>query len=269
MLRTRTDTVHPKGTVHPKDPVQPPDTVHPKGHTRSMQTIDDLNTWLNQWGSTTTAVSFPKLIVMILLTMAIGQFLAWHYLRFSQVLSNKRKFSRNFVLIATTTLLVITIVGSSVTLSLGLVGALSIIRFRTPIKEPEELGYLFLAIGVGLGMGADRPVVTTLVVALVLGYLTIRHYSGSQRHPMRTVLQVSAPMNSERTGSSELGVLMPVVEKACDKVDLRRVDCHGDEFNASLLVELKDIKSIEGLLDGVQGVLPGAIVSVVERDSLD
>lgn len=234
-----------------------------------MQMLDELNAWLNQWGTTTTVVSFPRLIVMVLLTMALGQFLAWHYLRFSQVLSNKRKFARNFVLISTTTLLVITIVGSSLTLSLGLVGALSIVRFRTPIKEPEELGYLFLAIGVGLGMGADRPIVTMLVVAMVLGYLTMRHYSGSGRHPMRTVLQVSAPMKGERTGSTELGVLMPVVEGVCDKVDLRRVDCHGSEFNASLLVELKDVKAIEGLLDGVQKVLPGAIVSVVERDSLD
>ena len=246
-----------------------PDAVHREGHNRSMQTLDNLNTWLNQWGTTTTVVSFPRLIVMVLLTMAMGQFLAWHYLRFSQVLSNRRKFARNFVLISTTTLLVITIVGSSLTLSLGLVGALSIVRFRTPIKEPEELGYLFLAIGVGLGMGADRPIVTMLVVAMVLGYLTMRHYSGSGRHPMRTVLQVSAPMKGERTGSTELGVLMPVIEGMCDKVDLRRVDCHGSEFNASLLVELKDTKAIEGLLDGVQNVLPGAIVSVVERDSLD
>lgn len=232
-------------------------------------TFDDLNTWLNQWGGSTTTVSFPRLLVMVLLTMGLGQFLAWHYLRFSQVLSNKRKFSRNFVLISTTTLLVITIVGTSLTLSLGLVGALSIIRFRTPIKEPEELGYLFLAIGVGLGMGADRPIVTILVVALVLGYLSIRHFSGTGRQPMRTVLQVSASMNGEQTGATDLGVLMPVVDGVCDKVDLRRVDCHGSEFNASLLVELKDAKAIQGLLDGVNQVLPGATVSVIERDSLD
>ena len=41
-------------------------------------------------------------------------------------------------------------------LSLGLVGALSIVRFRTPIKEPEELAYIFLAIAIGLALGADQ-----------------------------------------------------------------------------------------------------------------
>ncbi len=44
--------------------------------------------------------------------------------------------------------------GRGLMLGLGLVGALSIIRFRTPIKEPEELAYLFLAIAVGIGLGA-------------------------------------------------------------------------------------------------------------------
>ncbi len=51
------------------------------------------------------------------------------------------------------TLLVISIVKSSLALSLGLVGALSIVRFRTAIKDPEELIYLFFSIAIGLGMG--------------------------------------------------------------------------------------------------------------------
>ena len=59
-----------------------------------------------------------------------------------------------------TTFLVITVVKSSLALSLGLVGALSVIRFRTPIKEPEELVYLFLAIGIGLGFGANQIIIT-------------------------------------------------------------------------------------------------------------
>ena len=66
------------------------------------------------------------------------------YLRFSTSLSNKFDFSKNFIILGLTTTLVITIVKSSLALSLGLVGALSIVRFRAAIKEPEELVYLFL-----------------------------------------------------------------------------------------------------------------------------
>ena len=53
--------------------------------------------------------------------------------------SDRSLFSKNFIFISLTTMLIITIIKSSLALSLGLVGALSIIRFRTAIKEPEEL----------------------------------------------------------------------------------------------------------------------------------
>ena len=69
--------------------------------------------------------------------------------------------------------LVITVIKSSLALSLGLVGALSIVRFRTPIKEPEELGYLFFAIAIGLGMGAGYKVVTLTVSVAILIYLYV------------------------------------------------------------------------------------------------
>jgi len=76
--------------------------------------------------------------------LVLSLILQWHYRRFSSALSSKENFSKIFPLILLTTLLIITIVKSSLALSLGLVGALSIVRFRTPIKEPEELAYLFI-----------------------------------------------------------------------------------------------------------------------------
>ena len=65
------------------------------------------------------------------------------------------------------TFLVILIVKSSLALSLGLVGALSIVRFRTPIKEPEELIYLFLAIALGLGYIAGQIIPTTSIAIII------------------------------------------------------------------------------------------------------
>jgi len=53
-------------------------------------------------------------------------------------------------------------------LSLGLVGALSIVRFRTAIKDPEELLYLFLAIAIGLGLGADQRIPTLVAVGIIM-----------------------------------------------------------------------------------------------------
>ena len=59
------------------------------------------------------------------------------------------------------------VVKSSLALSLGLVGALSLVRFRTPIKEPEELAHLFLVSAVGLGFGAGQSVVTPIVFLVI------------------------------------------------------------------------------------------------------
>ena len=64
-------------------------------------------------------------------------------------------------------------VKSSLALSLGLVGALSIIRFRTAIKEPEELSYLFICIGIGLGLELAR-VVTIIALLLIFAIILIR-----------------------------------------------------------------------------------------------
>ena len=90
------------------------------------------------------------------------------YLKFSTSLSNKFDFSKNFIILGLTTTLVITIVKSSLALSLGLVGALSIVRFRAAIKEPEELVYLFLIIATGLGCGAGQLKITLIGISLAI-----------------------------------------------------------------------------------------------------
>ena len=67
-----------------------------------------------------------------------------------------RQVASSIIPLSLTVCLIITVVKSSLALSLGLVGALSIVRFRTPIKDPEDLVYLFLALVNGLGFGANE-----------------------------------------------------------------------------------------------------------------
>ena len=76
------------------------------------------------------------------------------------------------MILAVATTLIITIVKSSLALSLGLVGALSIVRFRAAIKDPEELTYLFLVIAIGLGLGANQPLLT--VIGFLVAITVIR-----------------------------------------------------------------------------------------------
>ena len=110
-----------------------------------------------------------SIFLSIFLSFLVQQF----YIKFSTTLSNKKEFSKNFLILGATTTIIITIVKSSLALSLGLVGALSIVRFRAAIKEPEELVYLFLIISIGLGCGAGQLFTVTLGIVIILSLIFI------------------------------------------------------------------------------------------------
>ncbi|MFT4800398.1 MAG: hypothetical protein ACI93N_000156 [Flavobacteriaceae bacterium] len=93
-----------------------------------------------------------NLFLTILLTLATS----YLYSRYGDSLSNRKSFANNYPLIGIATFLIITIIKSSLALSLGLVGALSIVRFRSAIKEPEELSYIFFTIAIALGFGSNQ-----------------------------------------------------------------------------------------------------------------
>jgi hypothetical protein len=153
---------------------------------------NDLKKMMDQITSIETVLSgeasLGDLIFQIVSVLVMAQILCWHYIRFANVLSNKPKFGRVLVFLSLTTFLVISVVKTSLALSLGLVGALSIIRFRTPIKEPEELAYLFLAISVGIGVGADQSFLTVLVFTLILAYMGIQGTYRIGGKPTRSLL---------------------------------------------------------------------------------
>ena len=119
-------------------------------------------------------ISYSNFIIAILISAFLAFIVKLAYIRISRTLNDREYFSDIFVPLAIITTLVITVIKFSLALSLGLVGALSIIRFRTAIKEPEELAYLFLAIAIGLGFGADQGSITIVAFALIAGMIMLR-----------------------------------------------------------------------------------------------
>jgi hypothetical protein len=111
----------------------------------------DLQEYLFSESADIPTLSF---VIGVLLAAICAHLLGRLYIRCGQSLSNRARFAGNFVPMALTTMLVISIVKSSLALSLGMVGALSIVRFRAAIKEPEEIVYLFFCIAVGIALGA-------------------------------------------------------------------------------------------------------------------
>lgn len=100
------------------------------------------------------------LILLIIYTL-IFQLL---FRKFAVVASNRNVFASNFMFFSVAIYLIITTIKSSLTLSLGLVGALSIIRFRTAIKEPEQIIFLLALTAVAISLAAEQFIVSTVSV---------------------------------------------------------------------------------------------------------
>src|SRR5262245_206409 len=141
----------------------------------------------------TSIASLPKLVLSLALAALLGLLLGEAYVRFGHSLSNRRAFARNFLMLTVTTTLIISIVRSSLALSLGLVGALSIVRFRAAIKEPEELAFLFLAISTGLGLGAGQPIITVTALVVIIGLIAIRSQMNPRPDEPNLYLTIASP----------------------------------------------------------------------------
>ena len=119
-------------------------------------------------------ISLSSFIISLLAAAILSYFIKKSYIVNSQSLSNKDYFSDVFIPLAVITCLVISVVKFSLALSLGLVGALSIVRFRAAIKEPEELVYLFFCVGVGIATGANQIIIATASTLVIIFILYIQ-----------------------------------------------------------------------------------------------
>jgi hypothetical protein len=167
-------------------------------------------------------ISLIGLSVNIVGAAILCSILAWVYVKYGTTLSNRTTLAKTFLLVGVTTTLIITIVKSSLALSLGLVGALSIVRFRAAIKEPEELGYLFLTIAVGLGFGADQRGVTLIAFFLIVSLILIyRHYTKSRNEQNNLFLKIKT-----RDAATDLDMekLVADLSRSCSNMNLRRFE---------------------------------------------
>jgi len=162
------------------------------------------------------------------------------FIEYATTISNRRYFAKNFVMISLTTTLIITIVKTSLALSLGLVGALSIVRFRAAIKEPEELSYLFLTIGIGLGMGAGQRLTTIIAFVFITLFIILRSKTKTKTIDRNLFLTISGG----ETDNIDIEHIFEILNKYCASIDLQRLDETSQGTELSFLVEFSDHKAL-------------------------
>ena len=187
------------------------------------------------------------------------------FLKFGSALSNQRDLAKVFTFICMTTVLIISVVKSSLALSLGLVGALSIVRFRTPIKEPEELAYLFMAIAIGLGLGAGQTIATVSASAVILAAVAAAQSWRRSNESKNLYLSLETPIQGDSGTEAALERLNQAVANHATQCDLRRFDIRDNSMQATYLIDIGQVSSIARLSDDLESSFPGITITFLDQ----
>lgn len=201
-----------------------------------------------------TVVSLLDMGIALILAFAVGLFIFFVYKKTYQGVMYSSGFGVTLVALTMITTVVILAVTSNVVLSLGMVGALSIVRFRTAIKEPLDIAFLFWSIAVGIVLAAGL-IPLALVGSLFIGLVLILFVNRkSHLNPFIVVLSVK-DKQSEKAAREFL-------EKTCKKCVIKsKTAAKGAiELNVEVRLKMDDTDFINALSE-MEGVQSAALVS--------
>jgi|TARA_Y100000389_G_C17413836_1_gene492517 hypothetical protein len=209
-------------------------------------------------------LNYPDLAINLIIAAILALILERVFVSYSQTINNKKVFSKNFILIATTTAFIISIVKSSLALSLGLVGALSIIRFRTAIKEPEEISYLFICIGIGLGLGAGYKLITIMGIGIIISLILIKEIMFKNKE----VANESIYLTLSLKGKLDTNQILTICKENCSSVYLRDFDLLVDSSQIGLIVNFDDENKINKIIDEIKLVNNQIEINLINKHDI-
>jgi uncharacterized membrane protein YhiD involved in acid resistance len=186
--------------------------------------------------------SVKTYVLGILICAVLLYALSLVYVRYGRAISNRSQLAKTLILVGITTFIIISIVKSSLALSLGLVGALSIVRFRTAIKEPEELAYFFMAISIGLGMGANQLLPTLIgftVLVLVIFLLSKNTLKDSFSQNMLLSMTCTP---EEKSGLTDQ--ISKIIIENSQRTDLKRLSFSDEGLNFNFHIEISSLDKV-------------------------
>jgi len=212
----------------------------------------DLSTTLREIFNFSTNQVLP-LLVTVILAFVIGLFVYLIYrLTFSGVIYSKT-FNMSLVMLTMVTTMVILIMSNNVKLSLGMVGALSIVRFRTAIKDPIDTVFMFWAIGEGIVLGAGFYL-AAIIGAILIGVFMLLLASSKKKASLPYLLI----LHYEERASKQVKSMVAQIPYA--RVKSKTVQREGIE----LAVELRVRSSETGFVDKflrVDGVYDATLIA--------
>jgi len=137
------------------------------------------------------------IIVILLSTFLMGMFIFYIYKKTFQGVLYTQSYNVSLVMISIVTSLIIMTISSNFVLSLGMVGALSIVRFRTAIKDSMDIAFMFWAISIGIANGAGFFQISIIGSLVIAGLLIILREFKSSSSPYLLILNYSSDADGE------------------------------------------------------------------------
>jgi len=175
-------------------------------------------------GSSTGAMQQIGALAFLFLmgvSLASSLFIAYLYVHFFSSRATGSQVHRAFPLLGLSVTAIFICIQFSLPLSLGLLGALSIVRFRTPIKEPEEIGFIMLVIAVSIACATYQLAFIGILFVVAIAALLVQRFSRLLRRTIRDgVIVISMPAQEYATHAA---VLDQTIEKRLVKAQLESV----------------------------------------------
>lgn len=179
----------------------------------------------------TGTISTVDMVLSLIVAFAIGMFIIYIYRKTYTGVVYSKAFSLCILMLSMVTAMIIRTINSNISLSLGMVGALSIVRFRTAVKEPVDTGFMFWGIAAGIMAGAGLYI-PALVASLGIGVLYFISYLLGFKVSNRYLLVLKYKAQAHEEVMRKL--------KTIRKFKIRSKSIFNDSIELSLEVDLKE-----------------------------
>jgi len=153
-----------------------------------------------------SAISLQNVLVAIALSFVLSLFILFVYRTTYGGVSYSQNFAACLIMLTMVTTVVILVISSNVVLSLGMVGALSIVRFRTAVKDAKDTAFLFWGIATGIICGAGYVTISVLAT-LLLGTLFVAVYALSGKMKIRSCYMIVVRFDAQCDAEARIAAL--------------------------------------------------------------
>jgi len=212
-------------------------------------------------------ISYGNFVTAILISAFLALVIKATYIKLSRTLNDREYFSDTFIPLAIITTLVITVIKFSLALSLGLVGALSIVRFRAAIKEPEELVYLFLVIATGLGGGAGQIKITIsgMTIGFIIIYLSSLGFTKNKKNNEIINLGI---IIEKKIGENEINQILDDAKNISLELKFISMSKTNKDVSINLDIKPKKFQQLSKFSESINKKFPNSKVIISQNNDL-